>query len=179
MSTNLDDETNESQADSRQVVALHLGGEVYGIDIATIHTVIMPQEITPVPKTAPYIRGVMNLRGRIVPVVDLRIRFDLGSAASDDHPGKRIVVVDTEGLVAGLIVDSVSEVLTLPKESVGPPSGLISPKDGEFLTGIGRVTRADAVNGKSEQLILLLDVVKVLTAPPLESAPKKRTKKAA
>src|SRR4051794_34784677 len=100
-------ETNLVETGERQIVATHLGDEVFGIDIAHIHTVITSQPITPVPQTPSYVKGVMNLRGRVLPVIDLRLRFNLGKAV----PGAdcRIVIVDVEGLSAGLIVDGVSE----------------------------------------------------------------------
>jgi len=166
-------------ASERQIVALHLGEEVYGIDISTIYTVIVPHEITSVPKTPKFIRGVMNLRGQIIPVVDLRTRFDMPALPVEEQKSSRIVIVDTEGLNAGLIVDAVSEVLTLPDGSVGPPSGLISSKDCEFITGIGRIPRGDGPNGKKEQLILLLDLVKVLAKSPQDVEKLNKMQKAA
>lgn len=148
-------------ATERQVVALHLGNEVYGIDIAIIHTVITPQAITSVPKTPNFIKGVMNLRGRIVPVIDLRARFEMQPLEAEKEESARIVIVDTEGITAGLIVDGVSEVIKLQLDQIEPPSTLISCKGSAFLTGIGRIPTK---GGEKEQLILLMDVAKALTA---------------
>lgn len=143
----------------RQLVALQIGQEVYGVDISCIHTVLMPQPITAVPQTPPYVKGVMNLRGRIVPVVDLRTRFDLPSNSTDKT---RIVIVEIEGLTAGLIVDSVSEVLRLPEAGIEPPSALLNSAVSECITGIGR-SESKSVDGKSqERLILLLDAYRLL-----------------
>jgi len=167
------------QGGGRQIVALHLGDEVYGIDIATIHTVIVLQDITSVPKTPKYVRGVMNLRGQIVPVIDLRMRLDMPVLSADEQKNARVVIVHTEGLHAGLIVDAVSEVLTLAEGSVGPPSGLIASNDCEFITGIGKVPKVDGRNGTKDQLILLLDVIKVLTTTPQELENLKQIQKAA
>jgi purine-binding chemotaxis protein CheW len=167
MSNNTVEEvTTEETAQERdlQIVALHLGDEVYGVDIAIIHTVIIPQAITEVPKTPKYVRGVMNLRGRILPVIDLRKRFDLPDLAESQQKSVRIVIVDTQGITAGLIVDAVSEVLTLPASSIQPPSGLVANKESEFITGIGRITRPGEKGKEVEQLILLMDVHKALTA---------------
>lgn len=153
----------------RQIVALHLGDEVYGVDIATIHTVITPQAITAVPRTPAFVAGVMNLRGRIVPVVDLRKRFGLPDA-SGDQKGRRIVIVETEGLTAGLIVDAVSEVLRLPESAIDPPSSLVASADMACILGIGRIPggrRAD--DTRSERLILLLDVYQTLVTTPEEA----------
>ena len=162
----------------RQIVALHLGDEVYGVDIAIIHTVITPQAITSVPKTPKFVKGVMNLRGKILPVIDLRARFELPELAEDKSSSVRIVIVDTEGLTAGLIVDAVSEVLRLPESSIEPPSGLIVSKGSEFITGIGRIPKEASAEGK-EQLILLLDVVKTLTETSQELEKLKKISNAA
>jgi purine-binding chemotaxis protein CheW len=147
----------ESTQIERQIVAMHLGEEVYGLDIAHIHTVITPNPITPVPQTPDYVVGVMNLRGRILPVIDLRKRFKV--AATKDDAGYRIVIVEVEGLSAGLIVDAVSEVLRLRSSDIQSPSELLDSAEVEVITGIGRVP----LQGKGECFILLLDVMKTLT----------------
>lgn len=160
--------------DELQLVALHLGGETYGVDIAHIHTVIMPQTITPVPKAPSFVQGVMNLRGRIVPVVDLRKRFGLAPLGEDpaSQKGVRIVIVDggKDGLSAGLIVDAVSEVLRVPLSAIDPPSALVSTANGaDCVSGIGRIPSGegrrvgDPSGVATERLILLLDVFKTLT----------------
>jgi purine-binding chemotaxis protein CheW len=143
--------------DERQIVAMHLGQEVYGVDIAHIHTVITPNPITPVPQTPDYVEGVMNLRGRILPVIDLRKRFKVPS--EKDGESYRIVIVEVEGLSAGLIVDTVSEVLRLKSSEIQAPSELLDTEEIEVITGIGRVP----LQGKGECFILLLDVLKTLT----------------
>ena len=154
------------QAD-RQVVALHLGEEIYGVDIASIHTVLTPQPITAVPNVPPSVRGVMNLRGRILPVLDLRTRFGLPPLEADRRRFSRIVIVEAGGLTAGLIVDAVSEVLKLREDAIEPPSALLGSADLRCLTGIGRVParrRQDDDQADGVRLILLLDVVETLTS---------------
>lgn len=136
---------------------MHLGQEVYGVDIAHIHTVITPNPITPVPQTPDYVEGVMNLRGRILPVIDLRKRFKVPS--EKDSESYRIVIVEVDGLSAGLIVDTVSEVLRLKSSDIQSPSELLDTAEIEVITGIGRVP----LQGKGECFILLLDVLKTLT----------------
>ena len=153
----------------RQIVALHLGDEIYGVDIAAIHTVITPQAITPVPRTSPFVAGVMNLRGRIVPVIDLRKRFGLPVGTGEQN-GRRIVIVETEGLTAGLIVDAVSEVLRLPESAIDPPSSLVASADMACLLGIGRIPGGRrAEDSGDERLILLLDVYRTLVTTPEEA----------
>ena len=150
----------------RQVVALHLGAEIFGVDIASIHTVLTPQPITTVPNVPPYVRGVMNLRGRILPVLDLRTRFGLPPLEADRQKLSRIVIVEAGGLTAGLVVDAVSEVLRISPDAIEPPSALLGSADLRCLTGIGRVpsSRRKEDDKKDEgRLILLLDIVEMLT----------------
>ncbi len=151
----------------RQVVALHLGQEIYGVDISSIHSVLTPQPITQVPNVPPFVLGVMNLRGRILPVLDLRTRFGLPPLDAERQRLSRIVIVEAGGLTAGLVVDAVSEVLTLAANAIEPPSALLGSSDLRCLTGIGRVgNKANKENDKKEEgrLILLLDIVETLTS---------------
>jgi purine-binding chemotaxis protein CheW len=160
-------------APERQIVALHLGAEIYGVDIACIHTVLTPQPITTVPNVPAYVKGVMNLRGRILPVLDLRTRFGLPPLESDMQKSSRIVIVESEGLTAGLVVDSVSEVLRLPADAIEPPSALLASADLRCLTGIGRVPsgrRKDDGKEDADRLILLLNIPQTLTLAE-EAAP--------
>lgn len=151
----------ETSSVERQLVALELGNEVYGVDIACIHTVLMPQSITVVPKTPEYVKGVMNLRGQILPIIDLRVRFGL---PAETHAKMRIVIVNVEGVTAGLIVDGVSEVLRLPSSNVEPPSVLLSSVAADCITGIGRAVGEAGSEADTQRLILLLDVYKLLTS---------------
>lgn len=176
-------QTNEKEAGAslgtRQIVALHLGKEVYGVDIAIINTVITPQEITAVPRTPKSIRGVMNLRGRIIPVIDLRTRFDLPPLEAEEAKASRIMIVDVEGISAGLIVDAVSEVITLDESEIEPPSSLIASKESEFITGVGRITAKSDRETAKDQLVLLLDVMKAICVNTKESERLKQLNRAA
>lgn len=151
----------------RQIVAMNVGDEVYGIDINFVHTVILPQPITSVPRTPRHVRGVINLRGRVVPIVDLRIRFGLPEIAEGDESDRRIVMVDVEGNQTGLIVDGVSEVIMLPEESIEPPSEYLAPETA-YVSAIARAPIAHRVGDdksegpRNERLILLLDVHKAI-----------------
>jgi len=170
MSTTLLEKPGASAAPGqveRQVVALHLGEEIYGVDIASIHTVLTPQPITSVPNVPNYVRGVMNLRGRILPVMDLRTRFGLPLLDAERVKFSRIVIVEAGGLTAGLIVDAVSEVLKISADAIEPPSALLGSADLRCLTGIGRVPRNRRKQGDKDdegRLILLLDIVETLTS---------------
>ncbi len=150
-----------SQEPQRQIVAFQLGTELYGLEIGIIHTVIAPQPITRVPKTPDYILGVMNLRGRIVPILDLGLRFGLPAESMGESSAQRIVIVDTGTTTAGLRVDAISEVITLPESAIQTPSGLIATRNIDFITGIGRIPRHEN-GGESERIILLLDIEKAI-----------------
>lgn len=165
-------EKPEAQAPpaERRYVAMTVAGETYGLDIAAVHTVITPPPVTRVPQAPPFVKGVINLRGRILPVIDLRARFGLPPLASDRERHTRIVVVEADGLSAGLLVDSVSEVLSLPPDAVDPPSHLVAAAGTECIVGIGRVPAPPSAPESGERLVILLDVFKTV-APRVADAP--------
>jgi purine-binding chemotaxis protein CheW len=138
-----------------QLVTFMLGGEEYGVPISQIQEIDRLSKITRVPKAAPFVEGVTNLRGEVVPVLDTRKRFELEAKASDDR--SRIIIVELGGVKTGLIVDSVREVLSLPKKDIAPPPVAIhSGIDQKFISGIGKV---DA----GKRMVVLLDVEKILS----------------
>src|SRR5579883_3443345 len=153
-------QAGEEDRNILQLVAVHIGDEIYALGIGCINSIIMPQTITHVPRTPVYIVGVMNLRGRIVPIVDLRKRFGLPPASDETLHHQRIVIVEVEGITAGLVVDSVSEVLRIPALRVEPPSLLVVSADADCITGIGRTA--------DDRLLILLDIYKTLTSKPSE-----------
>lgn len=161
-------ETNATIGAERQLVAMRVHDEMFGIDIAHINTVITPQPITPVPQTPEFVCGVMNLRGRILPVLDLRTRFQMGTAGQTDK-NSRIVIVEVDNFSAGLVVDEVSEVLRIPESAIEPPSSLLRTVDKEMITGIGRTTLSRRGEEPKEGFILLLDVRRVLTDGLIDS----------
>ena len=133
-----------------QVVSFDIGSEEFAVDILDVQEIIRMVEITPVPKAPYYVEGVINLRGKVIPIVDLRRRFGLPDAERTKET--RIVVVDVSRIILGLVVDSVSEVLRIPSSLIeAPPSG----KQGgaEFHKGVGRV---------DGRLLILLDLTRLL-----------------
>lgn len=147
----MDLEKQIEKAGEEQLVVFTLADETYGIDISTVNEIIRMQAITEVPRTPDFVEGVINLRGRIVPVIDLRKRFSL--AVSEETQASRIMVVELEGLTVGMIVDSVSEVLRLPASSIEPTPTMVSGVDAAYLRGVGKW---------DDRLIILLDIKKVL-----------------
>ncbi|MCG8620261.1 MAG: chemotaxis protein CheW [Desulfobacterales bacterium] len=118
-----------------------LNAEEYGIDIHRIKEIIGMMDITTVPRTPDHIKGVINLRGKVIPVIDLRIRF---SMPPEDYTDKTCIVVvelDQDGstLLLGMVVDSVSEVLTVPGEAVGPPPAFGSAVTTDWIRGLAKM----------------------------------------
>jgi purine-binding chemotaxis protein CheW len=140
-----------TSADELQLVVFQLGVELYGVEIACVHEIVRMQTITRVPRAPAFVEGVINLRGRVIPVIDLRRRFNLPAAAHTR--ASRIVVVEIGDQVVGLVVDGVSEVLRVDTALVEPPSPVVAGIDSEYLQGIARLP---------ERLVILLDLDRVL-----------------
>lgn len=137
-----------------QTVVFQLGKESYGIDVFRVTEIIRLREITAIPRTESHIRGLVNLRGKTIPVVDLRARFSL--EASDDDDATRIIVIDTEQGNVGIVVDAVREVVTLtPDEVEAAPAMVGSSGDSDFVRGVAR---------SEGRLITLLDLDQALAA---------------
>ncbi|MBT9259831.1 MAG: chemotaxis protein CheW [Clostridiales bacterium] len=136
----------------RQLVLFQVAGETYGLDIYQVREIIRVPEITRVPRTPPYLLGVINLRGGVIPVLDLRRRFHLPDR--ERHEDQRIIVTEQHGTIVGMIVDGVSEVLTLQESQIEPPSPYIVSVDTRFIAGIGNL---------EDRLIVLLDLEEVLS----------------
>ncbi len=145
------DNSNSAQ-EEMQLVVFDLAKEVYGVDIIAVHEIIRMQVITEVPRTPDFVEGVINLRGKVIPVVDLRKRF--GLTVSEETKDSRIVVVDISGQEVGMVVDAVTEVLRIPSESVEPPSSVITSADSAYLMGIAKL---------EDRLIILLELQQVLS----------------
>jgi purine-binding chemotaxis protein CheW len=141
----------------QQLVVFELAHEHYGVDIAAVESIIKMQPITAIPHTAAFVEGVTNLRGHVLPVIDLGKRF--GLAHETTGKDSRIVVVAIDGLKVGMIVDAVSEVLSVPEEAIEPPPPMVTTVDTAFITGIAKVGE----QGQGQRLVLLLDLGKVLS----------------
>jgi purine-binding chemotaxis protein CheW len=136
----------------KQLVVFTLGGESYAVDISMVREIIQPQSITRVPGTPSAIEGIINLRGSVIPVVDLRKRFQLEHI--ERNKATRIVVVGCRGHNVGVIVDSVAEVLRIPVESIESSAGIFHENSPEYFLGIVKLTN---------RLIILLDIDQVLS----------------
>ncbi len=137
--------------EERQVVVFQLGAEFYGVEIARVHEIIRLQPVTRVPRAPDFVEGVINLRGKVIPVVDLRRRF--GLPMTEPTRATRIVVVEIGEQVIGIVVDGVSEVLRVNTSTVEAPSPVVAGIDADYLLGIAKLP---------ERLVILLDLDRVL-----------------
>ena len=143
--------TLDTMETEKQLVVFDLADEGYGVDIGSVREIIRMQDITQVPRTPEFVEGVINLRGKVIPVVDLRKRF--GFPEADATKDTRIVVVDIGGQDIGVVVDAVTEVLRIGADAVEPPSSVITTADSEYLLGIAKL---------DDRFITLLDTNKLL-----------------
>jgi len=134
-----------------QLVSFMLDDVEYGVDILSVHEILRFPEMTRLPNTPPFIKGVINLRGNVIPVVDMRIRF--GFPEGDVTDLTRIIVVETGGKQVGILVDNVYQVVRIPVANIDPPSDLITGISEDFISGIGRLR---------DRLIVLLNMTQII-----------------
>lgn len=146
----LDDPTPISA--EQQLVVFRLGEDYFAMLISNVNEIIRMQKITAVPKAPPFVEGVTNLRGRVIPVIDLRKRF--GIVPQADVQVGRIIVVEQDDRLLGMMVDGVDEVLTVPASSIEAVDEMVVSVDAQFLSGIVR---------QEDRLIILLDQEQVLS----------------
>ena len=137
-----------------QLVTFKLGTEEFGVDILKVQEINKMMNITRIPNAPACIEGVINLRGKIIPIVDLRKR--LGFREQPYDKSTRIIVVELEGLVLGFIVDSVSEVLRIPENTIEPPPSMVAGIESEYIEGVGKL---------DDRLLILLELKKVFSSP--------------
>lgn len=135
-----------------QLVTFKLGNEEFALDILKVQEINRVVEITKVPKAPDFVEGVINLRGRVIPIVDIRKKFHLNIKEATKET--RIIVVNIMNKTIGLIVDSVSEVLRISSSTIQPPPPLIAGLDSDYIKGVGKL---------DERLIILLDIDRIFT----------------
>lgn len=141
-----------------QLVVFELANEAYGIDISRVQSIIQMQEVAVIPGAPRFIEGVINLRGTIVPVVNLRDRFDLQPAVEGQKTV--IVIVELEGLQVGMTVDKVTDVIKVQENAIEPPSPLLASVDTAYLRGIAKIGRRES---DEKRMVILLDINRVFT----------------
>jgi purine-binding chemotaxis protein CheW len=137
-----------------QLVTFNLASEEYAVDILKVQEINRMKEITRVPNSPPYVEGVINLRGKVMPVVNLRHKFGLEEVENTEQ--SRIMIMDIQGITMGLVVDSVSEVLRVPSNIVEPAPPMASNISTEFIRGIAKL---------EDRLIILLDMDRLIGKP--------------
>jgi purine-binding chemotaxis protein CheW len=152
-------ETVKKQDDELiQLVTFSIGEEEFGVDILKVQEIIRTMEITKVPRAPEFVEGVINLRGKVIPIVDLRKRFGLETRDHDKHT--RIIVIEINQMIVGFVVDSVSEVLRIPANTVEPPPPVVSGLESEYISGVGKL---------QDRLLILLDLNRLLSGEEKEA----------
>ncbi|MBE0599180.1 MAG: purine-binding chemotaxis protein CheW [Desulfuromonadales bacterium] len=135
-----------------QLACFRIGPEMYALDIMRIKEIIRPQKLTIIPKAPPFVEGVINLRGVVIPVVDLRKRFDQPTATDRKT---RVIICSLAGKVLGLVVDDVTEVRRCTRQDIQPPPQFLKGKGADFFLGVCR---------REDQLVMLLDLDQILSS---------------
>ncbi len=144
-----DEDDDDAMRD--RYLTFRVGDEVYGIEIAYVTEIVGMQKITEVPDMPNFVRGVINLRGQVIPVIDVRARFHMDNRSYDDRTC--VVVVRLNETSIGLVVDTVNEVMDIPANHVSPPPKVGQSEGGRYIKGMGKV---------QDQVKILLDVSKLL-----------------
>ncbi|NCD34266.1 MAG: purine-binding chemotaxis protein CheW [Spartobacteria bacterium] len=145
-----DDESEDSMKD--RYLTFRVGKEVYGINIYHVIEIVSVHKITVVPDMPEFVKGVINLRGQVIPIIDVRLRFSMEPRAYDERTC--IVVVKVKDINIGMVVDTVNEVLDIPPEQISPPPRSSSQSGGgRYIQGMGKI---------GDQVKILLDVEKLL-----------------
>ena len=134
-----------------KVIIFQLMDKEYAIGVDTVQSIEKLLSITRVPKAPPYVRGVLNLRGVVTPIVDLRERFGLDNKEMDDNT--RIIIVALEEFEVGLIVDAANDVLDIPIESIEPQPEVVGSVESDFISGVAKI---------GKRLLVMLNLEKVL-----------------
>jgi len=144
-------ETKVQTEELLQLVSFNIGQEEFGLGIQSIQEINRMVEITRVPNSPEFVTGVINLRGKVIPIINLRKRF--GFPPKEDDKNTRIIVVELGGMVVGFTVDAVSEVLRIPKNITEPPPSMVAGIGSEYITAVAKL---------ENRLLILLDLERIL-----------------
>lgn len=140
-----------------QLVTFRIGEEEFGVNILKVQEIISTMEITKVPRSPEFVEGVINLRGKVIPIIDLRRRFGLSPKPGDKDT--RIIVIEINGVIVGFVVDAVSEVLRIPAGTVEPPPPVVAGVDSDYVSGVGQL---------KDRLLIMLDLDRLLSTEDLD-----------
>lgn len=145
--------TESSERSEVQLACFRVGGELYALDIMSIREIIRPQKLTVIPKAPRFIEGVINLRGAVIPVADMRKRFDQTNIVESRK--NRIVICSVGGRIVGLLVDEVLEVRRYGRQDVAPAPQFLKGPEAEFFLGVAR---------RGEELVMVVDLDRILSS---------------
>jgi len=152
---------DNAAGDLLQLVSFNIDDEEFGIEILNVREINRMVKITRVPNVADFVKGVINLRGKVIPIIDLRARLNMPPIEHGIET--RIVVVELENNVIGFIVDRVNEVIRISKDITEPPPAMVSGIDAEYITAIGKL---------EDRLLILLDLSRVIKSDSDEEEPR-------
>jgi purine-binding chemotaxis protein CheW len=152
----MQDASSSADIAGREFLAFKLGKEEYGIDILKVQEIRGYEAVTRIASAPEFIKGVINLRGIIIPVVDMRIKFNLGEPVYDDFTV--VIILNINGRVVGMVVDSVSDVTTLQPDQVKPAPEMGTAFSTEYMMGLGTI---------DERMLILVDIDKLMSSPEM------------
>ncbi len=144
---------SEINGQDEKIIVFQLKDEEFGVPVQQVGSIERMQHITRVPSTPDFVKGVINLRGVVTPIIDLRTRFDLESKEHDEST--RIIIVHYNDMEVGLIVDSANDVIDIPKEAIEPPPEVVGTVEAEYIQGVAKLER---------RLLILLNLQKVFSS---------------
>jgi purine-binding chemotaxis protein CheW len=154
-----------SEINDLKVIVFQLKDEEYAVPVQDVKSIERMQHITRIPRTAPFIKGVINLRGIVTPIIDLRSRFEMKEMEYTDST--RIIIVSVGTIEAGLIVDAANDVIDLSADSIEAPPEVVGGVDAEYIKSVAKVDK---------RLLVLLDLYKVLNPEKLDVNPIERSR---
>jgi purine-binding chemotaxis protein CheW len=143
---------HETDGELNQLISFEVGDEEYGLEILRVKEVIRIREITRLPKAPRFVKGIINLRGDVIPIIDLRDRFGLEQA--EYTAMTRVIVVDVEDKLVGMVVDAASQVVRIPSDQIEPPPPIVGGLSAEYIKGVGKL---------EDRLVILLNIDRILS----------------
>jgi purine-binding chemotaxis protein CheW len=151
------DARGESKSDIKQLIGFFVGAEEYGLAILRVKEIIRLKEITRLPQSPQFVKGIINLRGDVIPILSLAEKF--GLEAREAGQAARVIVAEIEGRLIGMMVDAVSQVLRIPADQIDPPPEMIGGLSRQFVQGVGKL---------GDRLVILLNIDRVLSSDEKE-----------
>jgi purine-binding chemotaxis protein CheW len=140
------------ESELNQLISFEVGQEEYGLEILRVKEVIRLREITRLPRAPSFVKGIINLRGDVIPIIDLRDRFGL---QPQEHTAMtRVIVVDVDSRLVGMVVDAASQVVRIPADQIQPPPPIVGGLSAEYIKGVGKL---------DSRLIILLNIDRILS----------------